>query len=151
MTSTTTCDVFVSYAHEDSWCKEELVTMLAPMLRDGSISLFEDSMIVPGTPWDEKLMDMLTCPRVAVLLVSPNFLNSEYIMDREWPLVKDRAEAGNVTLFWIPVESSLVDRTEIAQYQAAWPPDKPLRGLSPAKRSEALKAICHKLIAALNP
>ena len=53
-----------------------------------------------------------------MLLVSPDFLSSDYIMNMELPLLEEAARAGALTLSWIAVRHSAYDATPLGEIQA---------------------------------
>jgi internalin A len=83
------------------------------------------------------------------LLVSTNFLNSDFIDRNELPPLLDAAESEGLTIVWIPVSASLYEETAIEKYQSAHPPTQPLDSLSPAAVNQALVEICKKIKSAM--
>ena len=49
------------------------------------------------------------------------------------------------SILWVPISASSYMETEIAKYQAAWAPDRPLNSLLPAEQDAALVDICQKI------
>jgi hypothetical protein len=81
--------------------------------------------------------------KVAVLLVSPDFLASKFIHEHELgPLLK---EAGGVKILWVHVRSSSYEQTALKDYQAILDPSKPLAEISKAKRDRAWVQICQRI------
>ncbi|PSB27786.1 TIR domain-containing protein [Stenomitos frigidus] len=87
--------VFISYAHKDEEFKDELVTMLASMQRQGIINAWQDRLIEPGDEWYQAIQTAMNECDIALLLVSKNFLASRFISDQEVPrLLQRRKEEG---------------------------------------------------------
>jgi len=134
-------NVFISYSHKDKTVLDELKTMLAPAIRNGTVDPWDDTRIAPGARWRQEIEDALRAADVAVLLVSENFLASDFIAKHELPPL-----LGRCTVFWIHVSPCLYEQTAIAGYQAAHDVSKPLDSLTKAKRKKVLREICTKLI-----
>lgn len=133
--------VFISYSHKDKRWLSDLLIHLKPYLRDGSISFWSDRQIRPGSKWFAEIQEALDRARVAVLLVTPHFLASDFIHDNELaPLLAD-AEAKGLTLTWIHVRACSYAKSPIAKYQALVDPSKPLAQMR-SERDDAWVRIC---------
>jgi len=136
----------VSYSHKDKKLFEEFNTMLSPAKRDGIVDVWDDKRIEPGAKWKDQIECALSSAKVAVLLVSQNFLASDFVAKHELqPLLKAAQDEG-LTVFWIYLSSCLYQRTEIATYQAAHDLVKPLDRLDKPHRQAVLSEVCEKLI-----
>ncbi len=141
--------VFISYSHRDQDWLATLRTHLAPYLHGERISLWDDTQIKPGQSWREMILDAMATARVAVLLVSPEFLASPFIASVELPNLLRRTGA-DLALLWVPIRPSAWEATPLREIQAAWDPSAPLNSLSPAKRDSALVRIAKLIEAAAN-
>lgn len=139
---------FISYSHKDSKWLEKLQTMLVPLTR-GGLKVWSDEQIKPGSRWREEIKMALADAKVAILLVSPHFLASEFINNKELPELFNAAEKDGLRILWIPVEDCLYEHTPIGEYQAVHSPAQPLASLKGAKVNEALKAICKAVAEAM--
>jgi CRP-like cAMP-binding protein len=137
--------VFIGYSHKDRIWLDRLRTHLEPSLRESKLDVWDDTMIRPGTKWRKEIEDALAAAGVAVLLVSPTFLESEFIAEQELPPLLQAAEKGGLQILWIPISYSRYDETRIADYQAAHSPDKPLASLGRAARDKAFVEICKEI------
>jgi len=133
--------VFVSYAHEDRRWADELTKFLSPWIRDSRLQLWDDSKIAAGQEWMDQIRDALQEATVAVLLVTKDFLASEFIFKHELPILIQQAEKRQLRLIWIAVGYSSVASTPLAKFQAANDPDRPLETLSPARRDKVMVRI----------
>jgi hypothetical protein len=94
-------EVFFSYAHEDEPLRERLVKALAVLKRQGVIRDWHDRMITAGTELGGEISDHLNSAQVILLLVSPDFVASDYCYDVEMRRAMERHEAGEARV--IPV------------------------------------------------
>lgn len=138
-------NVFVSYSHKDKRWLEMLKTVLQPYVREEMISLWDDTQVDVGTNWREKIADALAVAGIAILLVTPNFLASEFIARNELPPLLDAAANEGLTIFWIAVSSSAYKITPLEKYQAANDPHRPLDQLPRPKQHEHLVKICETI------
>ena len=103
--------VFVSYAHEDRDKKQELVGHLRPLEREGLIEIAEDERFLPGTQWREAIEDLVSRTDVFLILISHNYVQSEFCYEVELEAATRQVQAGKATL--IPVVLSEVDWTHL--------------------------------------
>lgn len=148
-TSSVRDSVFISYSREDKKWRDELKKHLAQPGRSDSSKLWDDTRIAPGEDWEKGIEAALARCKVAVLLVSADYLASEFIAHKELPLLLDAARYEGVRLLWVPISECLVEKTEIARLQAVLDPSKPLKTLSPAQRDREWVKVCQEIEKAL--
>lgn len=76
-------NVFVSYAHRDERLREELDKHLSSLRRSAAIASWHDRRICPGDDLDREVDQHLSSAEVVLLLISPDFINSDYCYRRE--------------------------------------------------------------------
>ncbi len=109
--------VFVSYAHEDRLYVDKLSKHLAT-LRRNEIDHWEDSEILPGAKWNEEIERKLKEAHIILLMISPDFINSEFIYTRELPIALRQHKDGNAIVIPVILRPSLWDTEEFAGIQA---------------------------------
>jgi WD40 repeat protein len=77
--------VFVSYSREDEKWRGRFAEMLKPLVRERRLEVWSDDRMVTGYEWRPQLAEAIGRSRAALLLVSPSFLASDFIMDQELP------------------------------------------------------------------
>jgi hypothetical protein len=141
--------VFISYAHDDDqkWL-DSLMTHLAPLEQRG-VDIWTDREIKPGAKWHEEIQNSLARAKVAVLMVSSEFLSSSYIASHELPEMLNAAESEGLTIFPIPLKHSSYELSGLKSFQAARPLSEPLSNLRGSKLDHAFVDITSKLADAL--
>jgi WD40 repeat protein len=139
--------IFVSYSHRDEEWLELLRIFLKPFPWAQSYKaggrLWADPYIQVGDRWRREIGDGLARTRIAVLLVSQDFLASDFIAGHELPPLLAAAASGEIVIVCVPVRTSVVDlaRPELLTYQWPRPHDEPLDLLGPAEREGAFAKV----------
>lgn len=127
--------VFVSYSHADSEHLLRLKVHLRPYERKGQIDLWADTKIKSGQKWRSEIESALERAAVAVLLVSADFLASDFVVENELPPLLEAAQAEGVKILPVILKPCAFSPTkEISQFQAVNPPSEPLISLQEAER-----------------
>lgn len=143
--------IFISYSHQDEAFLGDFKTMLAPLLQKGSIDLWDDKRIEPGDLWREAIEKALSAAKIAVLLVSPDFLASNFITTDELPKLLQAANHNELKVFWVHLSECLYEETPIAAYQAAHDIVTPIDSLTKPEQRKAWADIARKLGKLANP
>ena len=93
--------VFFSYSHADEALRDQLEKQLAMLRRQGAIETWHDRRIGAGQGWAAAIDEHVETDDIILLLVSPDFLASDYCYDREMIRAMERHEAGDAIV--IPV------------------------------------------------
>ena len=100
-------EVFYSYAHADKALREQLELHLSLLRRQGLISEWHDRKIVAGTQWERQINEHLESASLILLLISPEFLASDYCYDIEMQRALERDETKEAQV--IPILLRPVD------------------------------------------
>jgi len=105
--------VFVSYSHKDSAFLTRLQVHLRPLEREGLVELWDDTRLAAGDRWRAAIEEALSRASVAVLLVTADFMASDFIVSDELPqLLTNARERG------YPNHSCRVETLQIPTGQA---------------------------------
>jgi len=95
---------FISYSHHDKSALERLHVHLKNLIRDGHIETFYDRDILVGSALDAEIERELEAADLFLLMVSPDFIASDYCVEREMKRALERHAAGNARVVPIILE-----------------------------------------------
>ena len=142
--------VFISYSRKDKRYLEELHTHLAYYVRKEALNFWDDTMIPPGSNWRRETEKALQSAKVIVLLISPDYLASDFIVNHDLPLALAGAEQEGTIILPVILRRCAFKDTELAQYQAVADPSTPLSEMKPAKRDAVWLKVVECIRDALN-
>jgi len=99
--------VFISYSHLDKDCKDRLVIHLKALEKGVILKEWDDQQIGTGENWEKEIMDSMNVASVAVLMVSPGFLTSDFIINKEVPRLLEREQNEGLRIFPIIIKSCM--------------------------------------------
>lgn len=85
---------FLSYAHDDASEFRAFRTHLAALKRGFGLALWTDHRITAGTQWESAIAEAIAKAQVFVLLLSPSFIASDYVFEKELPAIIDRRKSA---------------------------------------------------------
>jgi len=95
--------VFISYSHKDEAWKDRLVIQLGVLQRQGLLDLWDDRRIAAGEDWHGEIRAAMGQATVAVLLISADFLTSQFILGEEVPNLLQRCDTEGLHIYPIIV------------------------------------------------
>jgi hypothetical protein len=91
--------IFISYSHKNESEKNELLRHLKVLRQNQLIDNWYDDLIKGGEDWEKRINQAMSNASVAIMLISNDFLTSEFIQNVELPfLLHRREEEGMVIL-----------------------------------------------------
>jgi TIR domain len=112
--------VFISYSHRDRVWLERLQVHLAPLEREGKLDRWDDSRIRSSQRWREEVRKAIDSSSVIVLLLSADFLASEFIVTNELPPLLAAARDDGAYIMPVIVSPCRFSATPIlSEFQAA--------------------------------
>jgi hypothetical protein len=100
-------EIFYSYAHEDEELRDKLEKHLSQLKRQGFISDWHDRDITAGSEWKNEIDKYLESAQIILLLISPDFLASDYCHDVEMTRAMERhhtQEARVIPIILRPID-----------------------------------------------
>jgi hypothetical protein len=113
--------------------------------------VWDDSKIEPGQKWREQIEHALSRTRVAVLVLTADFLASKFIQEAELPSLLEAADADGATILCVygsDVHLSGI-ATRLTRYQFVNKPERPLQAISKAARESVYKELSRAVEKAL--
>lgn len=110
--------VFFSYSHADEPLRDQLEKQLAILRRQGVIETWHDRRIEAGEEWAQAIDAHVEQDDIILLLVSPDFLASDYCYDKEMLRAVARHDAGEAVVIPVILRPCDWQGTPFAKLQA---------------------------------
>ena len=107
--------IFIAYARKDKTALAKLKTHLNILQRRNLCRIFYDGEIAPGEHWDKRLKDELHRADIFVLLVSEEFLDSDYIHEVELPKILEKEKNNKCQVIPVILRDCLWTYTELGR------------------------------------
>jgi hypothetical protein len=121
-----TIEVFISYSHRDEELRRELDAQLGVLTRQGLISTRRDRRIAPGSDWKREIDTRLLDAQVILLLISPNFCDSDYCREVEVHQAIPSGQEGKARVIPIILRPANWTKEPFAHLQALPADTKPM-------------------------
>jgi hypothetical protein len=139
--------VFISYSHKDESEKDRLLSHLSVLQREGLISLWSDD-IAAGADWKQEIGEAMAQARVAILLISANFLTSNFILGKEVPILLKQRQSEGLIIFPVIVRACAWTRVDWLTRMNVRPKNgRPIWGAGNRRVDEDLAAIAKEVAA----
>jgi hypothetical protein len=147
--------VFISYSHADRHWLERLQVHLSPLGEGYDVDMWDDTRLRPGSRWREEIRVAVEKADVAILLVSADFLASDFIRRNELPpLLQAAEEEGLRVLPVILCPSFFLKTPELSRFTAVNDPATPVISMPPGDREAVFLSVAEAVlesVSALTP
>lgn len=141
--------VFISYSHSDKEWLDRLQIHIKPYERKGIIEPWDDTKIKVGSQWKDEIKKALDSAKVAVLLVSADFIASDFITENELkPLLVAAKNEGTIILPII-IKPCAYSESELETFQSVNSPSQPLCGMTDYEQEQVLATGAQRIKKAL--
>ncbi len=141
--------IFISYAHEDVAWREDLESYLRILaLNDERLALeiWSDQQLSAGDDWEARINAIMERASLALLIVTKNFLASEFISREELPYLEKRARDHDLGLLPVLAEPCPWQAVRwLSQLQLYPAGDRPLSSLSKNDQNEELTRLLNQI------
>ena len=97
---------------------ERLRKHLSPIVLNHSLEIWDDTKIAPGHLWREEIKKAIKHTKVAILLISADFLASQFIITDELPLLLEAASKEGAIILPVILSPCMFNDTPLALFQA---------------------------------
>lgn len=127
--------IFISYSHADSAHQLRLRKHLATFERAGNIQYWSDTQLKTGDLWQNEIQNNLYKTAVAILLISADFLDSDFIRSNELPPLLKAWQDNGVHILPVVVKPCNFSHVkELSCFQAVNDPNKTIEEMSSAEQ-----------------
>ena len=117
---------FISYSHKDQKLRKELDNHLSNLKRQGVISSWFDGDIVPGIEWRSQIMEHLNTAQIILLLISADFMASDFCYSIEMTQAVARHKANEARVLPIILRPTDWKNAPFTELQALPAEGKPV-------------------------
>ena len=118
--------VFISYSHKDEELRDQLEVQLSMLKRQGLVEVWHDRRLHPGDNLDLNINEELDAADVILLLVSPDFLASDYCYKIEKARALERHREGTARLISVVLRPCDWSHTDLRKYLVTPTDGKPI-------------------------
>jgi hypothetical protein len=144
--------VFVSYSRRDRKWLQRLHVHLKPLERRREIVVWDDTRIDAGDVWRTAIRDAIERAAASILLISADFLASEFVASDELPPLLEKAERAGARIIPIVVQPCrLTNHPGLERFQTLNPLTEPLSRLTDSEAEEVFVRAVEEIERVLAP
>ncbi|MEM9822803.1 MAG: toll/interleukin-1 receptor domain-containing protein, partial [Bacteroidota bacterium] len=127
--------IFVSYSPKDKQYVAEIKKHFKPF--EQQLKFWDHDQILPGQNWKEEIQSAIDQTKVIILLLSADFLASDFIASNELPALLQAAEKDGAVVLYVILKPCLFEVVdELQQYQSMNPANIPLLKMDAIEKEE---------------
>jgi DNA-binding response OmpR family regulator len=130
--------IFFCYAHKDETLLKQLKAHLRPLQQQGLIAMWHDRDITAGAEWEHEIGHSLNSAHIILLLISSDFMNSDYCYSIEMRRAVERHNRGEALVIPIILRHCYWQGEPLGKLQALPTGAKPVTGSEWHTQDEAL-------------
>jgi len=137
---------FISYSQKDRSYLDRLMVHLKPLIKKNLIDIWVDTKIKTGDHWKEEIEKALREAKIAILLISADFMASDFIIENELPPLLSDAEIKGTKILPVIISPCRFSREpSLNRFQAANSPSEPLSSMNENKKEKVYDQLAHDI------
>lgn len=138
--------VFISYSHSDREYLDRLLVHLRPLQREGHVEVWVDTNLRAGDRWKKEIEKALARATAAILLISADFMASDFITNNELPPLLVSAEERGTRIVPVVIKPSQFARDpNLKHFQSINDPKRPLALLSSGEQEVVYDSVAEEV------
>jgi hypothetical protein len=134
--------VFISYSHRDQEWLDRLLIHIAPLGAKDGIDFWSDTRISAGKKWKDEITNAIDSASAAVLMISADFLASDFVTKVELPRILQANEKKGMLLLPLIVKPSVFSAVEsLSEIEALNDPNRSLVEMAEPERERLLAKV----------
>lgn len=139
-------NIFISYSHQDKKYLDRLLKHLKVFQKqNNNYEVWSDKKINLGDKWKNEIEEALSKASVALLLVSTDFLASDFVVDEELPKLLRKSSAEGTLMIPIILSPCLFEDSQLGEFQAINSPEEPLTAMTEAEQDQVFVNLLKQL------
>ena len=135
--------IFISYSHSDKEYLDRLLVHMSPLKKQGILDLWVDTHLRAGDKWKNEIEKALDRATAAILIISADFLASDFIIENELPpLLKSAEQKGTRIIPLIAKPCRFTRDPNLKHFQSINDPKEALILLDSGGREKILDLLC---------
>jgi hypothetical protein len=125
--SETSPRAFITYSHADAGVLDRLKIHLKPIVKKYKFLIWDDRQLRAGDKWRQKIEENIAESDVIIVLLSADFLASDFVMDYEYPKALSQANDRGAKIVVLMVSPCLYEEFELSDFHFVNDPKQTLQ------------------------
>jgi hypothetical protein len=142
--------IFISYSQDDALWLSAVKKHLSILEHKYQLVVWDDTRIRVGSRWQDEIEKAIKKCKIAILLVSNNFLSSRFIAKNELPKILNASKREGVTIINVIIDTCAFELSDLKDFQCLNNPESPLAEINPPEVKKHLVKLATTIVGAFN-
>ena len=139
-------DIFITYCFPEKRWLDRVQAELEPIVGNGRCVIWDERKLKSGIAWKTELPEVLANTKVAMMIVSDLFLESDFITRARLPALLERERESGLEICWVLAGHCLFELAGLKESDAGNGVGSAFDGLGLAQRDAEVAAIARKVV-----